>query len=317
MRVVVTGASGFVGHAFARRLPALGHQMVAVSRSAPPPGATAAMHWAGVTDGATLRRALEGADALVHLAARVHVMRDRSADPIAAFRAVNVEGARVAAAAAREAGVPRAVLMSSIKVVGEGRDMPYGDADPPDPRDPYGVSKREAELVFAEGFAGGGWTILRPPLVYGAGVRGNFARMLQLGIDWAGVPLPLGGALGRRSLVYADNLADAVIAALGAPATAGRAYVVADAEQPTAAELLRTIGRLAGRRAILVPVPPAILRAAASVAGRAAEVARLTRSLTVDASGLRRDAGWTQAVALEEGLARTVAWWRARHGGGA
>lgn len=314
MRIVVTGASGFVGHALARRLPVHGHEMVAVTRSEPPKGASATVRWAGVQDAAALTTALRGADALVHLAARVHVMRETAGDPLSAFRAVNVEGTRVAAAAVVAAGVPRAVLLSTIKVLGEHRAAPYSDADDPAPEDAYAVSKLEAERVFATELSVPAWTILRPSLVYGPGVGGNFARLLRLGVDLAGLPLPLGSAAGQRSLLYADNLADAIVAALTSAGTARRTFVVADAEQPSTADLLRSLGRLHGRPARLVPVPAPWLRGAARVLGRSAEVARLLEPLVVDASGFRRASGWQQVVSLEEGLARSLEWWRRRRG---
>ena len=312
MRIVVTGASGFVGRALARRLPVLGHEMVAVTRKDPPPGTVEVVRWSGVTDRAALRAALQNADALVHLAARAHIMRESADDPRTAFRQVNVDGACAAADVAREMGVGRSLLMSTVKVLGEGRSEPYSDEDAPAPADAYAVSKHEAEAEFRQRLPPAGWTVLRPSLVYGPGVAGNFARLLRLGIDLAGVPLPLGAALGQRSLLFADNLADAVAAALQSQAAGGRTYVVADAERPTTADLLRDLARLAGRRAVLVPVPPLVLRSVARVSGRNAEVGRLTESLVVDSSRFRRDTGWAQAVSLDGGLARTVAWWKDR-----
>lgn len=312
MRIVVTGASGFVGRALVRRLAALGHEVVAVTRAEPPPDAAAAVRWTGVTDRAALRTALPHADALVHLAARAHVMRESAADPLASFRQVNVDGACAAADVAREMEVGRSLLMSTIKVLGEGRPEPYGDQDVPAPADAYAVSKHEAEEAFRQRLPSAGWTVLRPSLVYGPGVGGNFARLLRLGVDLAGVPLPLGAARGQRSLVFADNLADAVAAALQSPAAGGHSYVVADAERPTTADLLRQLARLRGRRAVLVPVPSFLLRAAARFGGRDAEIGRLTQSLVVDSSRFRRHTNWAQAVDLDDGLARTVTWWKDR-----
>lgn len=312
MRVVVTGASGFVGHALARRMRALGHEMVAVSRGTPPLDVGAAVRWTGVHDRAALATALHGADALVHLAARVHIMRETAPDPLAAFRAVNVDGARVAADAAQAAGIERALLLSTIKVLGEQRPAPYTDADVPAPRGAYAVSKLEAEEAFTSALASHGWTILRPCLVYGPGVGGNFARLLRLGVDRAGLPLPLGRALGARSLMYVDNLADAIVAALTSTAAVRRTFVVADAERPTTAGLLRMLGALAGRRTRLVPVPASWVRGVARAAGRPGIGARLFESLTVDASGFREATAWAQDVSLEDGLAHCVAWWQ-RH----
>jgi UDP-glucose 4-epimerase len=312
VRIVVTGASGFVGRALARRLPVLGHEMVAVTRTEPPAGVVEGVRWSGVTDRIALRAALRNADALVHLAARVHVMHEASADPLTAFRQVNVDGACAAADVARELGVARSLLMSTVKVLGEGRSEPFSDEDAPAPADAYAVSKYEAEAEFRQRLPASGWTVLRPPLVYGPGVAGNLARLLRLGVDLAGVPLPLGAALGPRSLVFADNLADAVVAALQSQAAGGQTYVVADSESPTTADLLRDLARHAGRRAVLFPVPRPILRAVARLSGRGAEIGRLAGSLVVDSSRFCRDTGWAQAVSLDGGLARTVAWWKER-----
>lgn len=317
MRIAVTGASGFVGHALARRLPALGHEMVAVSRGTPPVGAAAAVRWTGVHDTAALATALRGADALVHLAARVHIMRETAPDPLAAFRAVNVNGARAAAGAAHAAGIQRALFLSTIKVLGEQRPAPYTDADAPAPHGAYAVSKLEAEEAFTSALASHGWTILRPCLVYGPGVGGNFARLLHLGVDRGGLPLPLGRAQGARSLMYVDNLADAIVAALTSAAAVRRTFVVADAERPTTASLLRTLGALAGRRTRLVPVPASWVRGLARAAGRPGVGARLFESLTVDASGFREATAWTQGVSLEDGLARCVTWWQRQQQDGA
>jgi UDP-glucose 4-epimerase len=312
VRIVVTGASGFVGRALARRLPLLGHEVVSVSRSDPPPG-VAAVRWSGIADADALRTALRGADALVHLAARVHVMRDDAPDPLGAFRQVNVEGTRIAAEVARELGVPRAILMSTIKVLGEGRASPYTDTDHPAPADAYAVSKLEAERVFS-GTLGPAATVLRPCLVYGPGVGGNFARLLRIGVDLAGLPLPLGRASGPRSLVFADNLADMVASALASTATGGRSYVIADAERPTTAELLRMVAHFGGRRAVLMPIPEPVLRAAGTLCGRSAGINRVLGSLMVDASRFRQDTGWQQAFTLASGLELTVGWWRRGRG---
>ena len=256
--------------------------------------------------------ALDGVDAVAHLAARVHVMRERAADSLAAFRRTNVEGTLRLARSAAAAGVKKFVFLSSVKVLGEATpDGPFTDSSPADPRDPYGVSKREAETGLSEIAAGSGMevAILRPPLVYGPGVKGNFLSLLRL-IE-RGVPLPLAGLRNRRSLLYLGNLVDAIDLCLSHDAAAGRTFLIRDGEDLSSAELVRRLAAALGRRAPLFSLPEGVLRLAARCIGRRAAAQRLLGSLTVDDGRLRRDLGWSPPFAVEEALAETAAWFRA------
>jgi nucleoside-diphosphate-sugar epimerase len=311
-RVLVTGASGFVGRAVVRSLAARGWQVTAlVRRELPVPGASTVVRAADLHDRVAMRRAVAGVQAVVHLAARVHVMREAATDPLAAFREVNVDGTRILLELSRDARAAQFVYVSSIKVHGEGRDRPYRATDPLNPSDPYGQSKSEAEaLVTDTPVAELGWSIIRPPLVYGPGVGGNFLRLLGLADRARTLPLPLGGIGNRRSLVFVENLADAIGAMLHSDGSVGRRYLVSDGEDLSTSELIARLAVAMGGRARLVACPVAFLRVLARLVGRGSEVERLLGSLTVDATPLAHDLGWHAPVAVNDALGITARWWR-------
>jgi nucleoside-diphosphate-sugar epimerase len=258
--------------------------------------------------------ALQGVDCVVHLAARVHTLRETATDPLAEYRRVNLEGTRRLAAAAASHGVSRLVFVSSIKVNGEASERPFTESDPAHPEDAYACSKWEAEKALAQIGAQTGLehVILRPPLVYGPGVGANFARLMQ----WVarGVPLPLGAVDNRRSLLYVGNLVDAIRHCLHHPAAVGRTYLVSDGEDVSTPELVRRIARAMEVAPRLLPVPVSLLRLAAGAIGRRHEIERLVGSLQVDSSAIRRQLGWLPPVTMQEGLAETVRWFRTRTG---
>lgn len=256
-----------------------------------------------------LAGALVGATGVVHTVARVHQMRDRTFDPLAAHRAINVEGTLRVARAAAKAGARRFVFLSSVKVHGEERATALTESDVPAPADAYGVSKWEAEQALAALGRETGLEIavLRPPLVYGPDVRANFLRLLDLVAR--GVPLPFGAIRNRRSLVFVDNLADAVAAAVTSPRAAGRAFLVSDGEDLSTPELVRAIAAALGRRARLLSIPDRLLRLAAALVGRSAAAGRLLGSLFVDSSPIRRDLAWSPPFTVAEGLAATASWY--------
>lgn len=307
MKAAVIGAGGFVGRALFERLRADGHEVLPIVRSpAGLPGERgiddlATADWAGL---------LASMDVVVLTAARVHVMADRAADPLAAFRHVNRDGAVAAYRGATEGGVRRFVFVSTIKVNGEATaaGRPFRADDPPAPQDPYGISKCEAEQALAELAAVGGpeLVIIRPPLVYGPGVRANFGSMMK----WLGrgIPLPLGAVTGnRRSLVGLDNLVDFIALCLSHPAAAGERFLVSDGRDVSTTELLHLLGQALGRPARLLSVPPALLRGLGRIAGRGPALQRLTSNLQVDVDKNRDLLGWTPPVPLEEGLRRAAA----------
>jgi nucleoside-diphosphate-sugar epimerase len=266
------------------------------------------------------RAALAGIDAIVHLAARAHVLRDSSADAHARYRALNTLGALRLAEAAAAAGVRRFVFLSSVRVHGErSTGAPFDEASPLVAEDPYGRSKADAERGLATLAAAGRLqpVILRPPLVYGPGARGNFARLVAMVAR--GVPLPLGAVRNCRSLVFVGNLVDAVARSLDHPAAAGETFIVSDGEDLSTPELVRHIARALDKPARLVPVPPALLRLGGTLAGRADDAARLLDDLVVDGSKIRACLGWSPIFSLDEGLDETAAWYRTvadhSHGG--
>lgn len=260
---------------------------------------SAATDWSG---------AFAGVAVVVHLAARVHVMWDVVEDPLTAFREVNVAGTRRLAEQAVALGARRMVFVSSVKVNGE--NTPPGAVfswnDIPAPQDPYGLSKWEAEQAMWKVAKRTGLevVVVRPPLVYGPGVKGNFARLLQ-GVR-RGVPLPFGLVENRRSLVGLDNLVDLLIRCVGHPQAAGQTFLVSDGKDLSTPELIRSMARVVGRPARLVPFPPGMMLAAARLLGRAAEVERLIGSLQVDIGHTCQTLDWTPPVSVDDGLARAV-----------
>jgi nucleoside-diphosphate-sugar epimerase len=240
-------------------------------------------------------------------------MHDTEADPLSVFRRVNVAGTERLARQAADSGVKRFVYLSSIKVLGEATfDAPFTASDLPQPMDPYGQSKLEAEQALEKLAAESGLevVIIRPPLVYGPGVGGNFLRLLQM-VD-KGYPLPLGRVLNKRSLVSVGNLCDLIRECIDGPAVVGKTILVSDNSDVSTAELLRLMSRAMSRPSRLVPVPVSILRAMAGLLGRSDDAVRLLGSLQVDMDETMSTLGWTPPVSMEEGIADTVQWYRAR-----
>jgi nucleoside-diphosphate-sugar epimerase len=251
---------------------------------------------------------LRPGDVVVHLAARAHVMHDSGGDLDAVYRRVNTEPVRVLADGAAVAGVARIIFMSSAKVFGEGRPAPYTLRDPVAPADPYARSKAAAEEILRASVRDGGapCTVLRPPFVYGPGGKGNFPRLVRLADLATRVPLPLGSVRNARSIVFVDNLVDAIHRCAIDPRAADRTFLPTDPRDVSTPELLEAIAGAQGRRARLIPFPPALLRAAAALVGRGPELARLTESLRLDGSALREQLGWQAPFTLDGALRITL-----------
>ena len=306
--VLVTGANGFIGSALCVALQAAGIGVRRALREALP-GVPDVFPIGEIGPGTDWSAALAGIPCVVHLAARTHVLQETAADPLAEYRRVNVEGTRRLAQQAARAGVRRLVFLSSIKVNGESAGRPITEDDPPHPEDAYGISKWEAEQALHRVSAETGLevVILRPPLVYGPGVKGNFRRLLD--VVARGWPLPLASIRNRRSLIYVGNLADAIVAAIATPQAAGKTWLASDGEDVSTPDLVREIGRALGKDAWLFPCPVGLLKAAAALAGKGPEAARLAASLQLDCSRIRRELLWRTPYSLSEGLQETARWY--------
>ena len=305
-RVLVTGSNGFVGRALCQQLAACGVSFVPTTRrqDRAAPAALVVGELAGDTDWSA---ALAGVDVVVHLASRVHVMRDHAADPLAEFRRVNTQGTLSLARQAAAAGIRRFVFVSTVKVNGEGGPQPYTEDDQPVPQGAYARSKWEAECGLREiaGHSAMALVIVRPPLVYGPGVQANFLSMMR----WInrGVPLPLGAILNQRSLVALDNLVDFLTTCIAHPAAANQTFLVSDGEDLSTTELLVRMAAALGRPARLLPVPEWMLSTAASVLGKREFAQRLCGSLRVDISKAKTLLGWSPPFSVDEGLRRAAA----------
>lgn len=311
-RVLVTGASGFIGRRVVRRFASEGFPVVAVSRAPAhslPAGVVEAVvpEISGETSWHDLLREV---GVVIHCAAHVPGVGERPEATDARYQRVNVEGTKALASQAAEAGVHRFVFLSSIKIHGDSTapGHPFDERSPIAPADAYGRSKAAAEEVLQRVAAATAMApvVLRPPLVYGAGVKGNLAVLIR----WIrrGLPLPLGAVHGnRRSLIAVENLVDAIWHCADHPGAAGQTFVVSDGEDLSTTALMRALGRVVGRSALLVPVPPALLRTTATLAGKSANAIRLLGSLQVDSSHFRRATGWHPPLTVEEGLRRMAA----------
>jgi nucleoside-diphosphate-sugar epimerase len=258
------------------------------------------------------RSALDGIQTVVHLAARVHVMRETATDSLSEFRRINVEGTVNLARQAISAGVRRFIFVSSIKVNGEStsRGKPFHPDDTPLPIDPYGISKYEAEIELQRLALESGMevVIIRPPLVYGPGVKANFQSMIRW--VWRGIPLPLGAVISnKRSLISLDNLVDFIVTCIDHPAAANQTFLVSDGESLSTAALLRRMGEALGRPARLIPVPVSLLKLGATMLGKPSIAQRLCGSLEVDIGKTRELLGWMPPISVDEGLRRTAAHW--------
>lgn len=307
-RILVTGATGFVGGAMLAELAARGAIVRAAVRSAATKVAAAEVVPVGDLENETdWGAAVAGCDAVLHLAGRAHVLKE-TGDPEPVFQAVNRMATRRLGEAALAAGVKRFVFVSSIHVHGlSSAATGFTETSPLRRETPYGASKIDAEGELREICGGGAMalTIVRPPLVYGPGVRGNFARLLKL--VRSGLPLPLGRVHNRRSMVGIDNLVDFLALCLSHPDAGNHAFVVADAEVTSTTELVRTLAQLARTRPLLLPVPASWMHAAALSLGRKGLAEGLFGDLVVNASHARDQLGWTPPFTQAEQLARAVA----------
>ena len=315
MGTLVTGASGFVGSILCRRLLAEGlHVRGTLLESESPlslPDGVDPVIIEPLGPDTTWQHALSGIHTIIHLAARVHIMKETFTDPLQEFRRINLYGTERLARQAAQTGVKRFVFMSTIGVNGDNSgDRPYSEDDVPHPHNPYSVSKFEAELALQKISQETGMevVIIRAPLVYGPMNPGNFLSLLQ--IVSKSMPLPLASIHNNRSLLYIGNLVDALAACATHPNAAGQTYLVSDGEDVSTPELIRRTAAALGVPARLLPVPVSLMRLIGKLTGRSATVNRLTGSLAVDSSKIRRDLGWKPPFTMEEGLQATAQWFK-------
>ena len=315
--ILLTGANGFVGQHLGAYLVKQGHQVIATSRRSDVVFDYTPVHVAQVgvinakTDWTT---ALEGVEVVIHLAARVHIMREKAADPLVEFRQMNAEGTSRLAQQAAEAGVKRFVFLSSIGVNGESTTTrPFSEDDPAAPKNPYAQSKWEAEqqLLALAAQRDLEVSIIRPPLVYGPGARGNFLRLL--GLTAKAWPLPLASIDNRRSLVGIENLCSLVEVCTRHPQAAGEVFLVSDDQDISTPELIRMLAEAMERPCRLLPFPTSILAAASKLLGQQGVWSKLAESLQVDISKARQQLGWQPVISLEQGLADSVDWYQKMH----
>lgn len=310
MRVLVTGANGFIGRALVQRLAEHGYMVRGAVRSVTE-YACYGVEYVVVGDigpATDWSSALVGVDSIIHLAARVHVINERESDPEAAFRTINVEGTRRLAQQAASSGVKRFVYMSSAGVMG---DKGYFTEDStPSPQSLYARSKLEGEqalqeIARAERIE---FVIVRPPLVYGPGNPGNFLRLLH----WInkGLPLPLASIKNERSFIGIDNLVDFLTTCLVHPQAANEVFLVADGEVVSTPDLIRRLAGFLGMQVRLLPFPVPLLRLGANLLGQGDVIARLTDSLVVNSEKAQRQLGWVAKTSLTQGLKQTARWYK-------
>ena len=309
MRILSTGSTGFVGKALMSGLHTKRHEISAPMRAQSESGPSLNSFLVGDISAATnWSTALHGADAVIHLAARVHVMRDTAIDPLAEFRSVNTEGTLNLARQAAAAGVRRFIFLSTIEVNGNytSHRKNFTETSASLPHDPYSVSKHEAEVGLRAISKSTGMeiVIIRPTLVHGSKAPGNFGKLTRLVSK--GLPLPLAFIDNRRSLVGIDNLVDFIITCLEHPAAANETFLVSDGEDLSTPDLIRRMARAMNRPARLLPVPKSVLMTAATMLGKRDMAQRLCGSLQVDISKSRALLGWNPPVSVDEGLRRAV-----------
>lgn len=308
MKVLVTGANGLIGRALCSVLDQTEGQVVRAVRTSTTPWEIPVGELNEDTDWSEALR--QNTDVVVHLAAQVPEMDSASRSPGDRYAEVNTLGTANLARQCAQHGVKRLIFVSTVKVLGEGKSEPYRDTDLAIPADAYAISKWEAEQTLLQIGAHTGMevVVLRPPLVYGPGVKGNFLRLMQA-IDQRRL-LPLGAIQNQRSLIYLGNLVDAIRLCLTPPDAVGKTFLVSDGDDVSTPELVRRIAAALGREPFLLPVPVLWMRWAGRVLGKQAAADRLLGSLFVDISPLREELGWTPPYTMQEGLKATAQWYR-------
>ena len=308
--VLVTGANGFVGSVLVPELSSRGFDVGQLVRDKKYQDNLKIKSFCidDLDDLVDLTEPLKDVDVVIHLAARVHVMTDKNIDPLAEYRRVNVESTMNLARQAASLGVKRFIFVSSVKVNGEltEKGLLFKADDNPNPKDPYGISKWEAESALMKLSKGSGMevVVVRPPLVYGPGVRANFSSMMTW--LYKSIPLPFGSVDNRRSLVFIDNLVDLLIRVIDHPKAAGDVFLVSDDHDVSTTVLLKSMSYALGKKAKLIPVPLFLLKIIFNITGKASLSQRLLGSLRLDISKTKKLLNWTPPVSFEDGIEKTA-----------
>ena len=307
MNILVTGSTGFVGSRVVESARERNWEVISVVRKQIKP-LTNRFVVSSIDSSTDWSRAFDGVDCIVHCAARVHQMNESEQDALAAYRETNMFGTLNLAKQAADAGVKRFVFVSSIKVNGEFNDpnLPFEPNLNNTPQDPYGLSKYEAEVELAKLSKETGLevVIIRPPLVYGPGVKANFLSMMRL-ID-KGIPLPFGAIKNQRSFVYLDNLSDLILVCCGHPSAPGHTFLVSDDHDVSTTQLMQTIAQAMGKSPLLIPIPMSWIQLGASVLKKQQIAQRVCGSLKVEIGSTKDILGWEPPVSFEQGIKRTV-----------
>lgn len=308
MKVIITGSTGFIGSAITKQFKNSDYQLFPVVRSIKNGFPQNAIEVGDINGSTDYRCALNEVHVVIHVAARAHIMKDESTDPLTEYRKVNVEGSENFARQAAAAGVKRFVYISSVKVSGESTTLksPYTELMEPAPEDAYGQSKYEAEEVLQKISVETGMevVIIRPPLVYGAGVKANFLSLLKL--SSLSLPLPFGAVNNKRSIVYVGNLVDFIIRCIDHPNAANQTFLISDGEDLSLKSLIAYIRKAMGKSALLIPVPASLFKFAGKLTGKSGVVDRLVGDLQVDSSKARELLEWTPPYTVEQGISETV-----------
>ena len=309
MKLLITGANGFVGKSLCAELRYQGHTVLAAVRSLDKQVVDVdKVLITSIGKETDWCSALQNVEVVIHLAARVHVMNEVAVDGLAEFRKVNVDGTLNLAMQAAKAGVKRFIFISSAKVNGEQTELgkPFTEASAANPQDAYGISKHEAEqgLIRIAEETGMEVVIIRPPLVYGAGVKANFASMMR--VVKRGIPLPFGAIRNKRSFVYVGNLVSLILRCIDHPAAANQTFLVSDGQDISTTELLRGCADALGVKARLLPVPQKLVEVCATIIGKRDVAQRLCGNLQVDISKAHTLLGWAPPISVADGLKATA-----------
>ena len=312
MRILISGHTGFIGRRLTLSLVGKGHSIVGISRRIDGTLSTPNLHQIKVTSieqYSSFDQALVGVDAIVHLAGRAHIIEDSALDPTAEFFRINTQGTITLAQAAITAGVKHFILISSIGAMTTISNDILTEASACDPDTPYGKSKLAAEIALIElcHKTMMNWTIIRPTLCYGPNNPGNMARLLKL-VN-SNLMLPFGSIDNQRSLIYIENLIDAIITCLHHPNAKNETFLVSDGNHLSTPNLIRHLAQFLNTRSILLPIPPSLLRFLGKITGKSSAVERLLGSLVVSNEKIATALNWQPPYSIKQGLTATAKWY--------